>query len=423
MPMKQNFSRRSFVAAAVGTLIEYYDYAVLMIFMPIISPLFFPAATAYESLVKGFYTILIAMIARPLGALFFGYLGDIVGRRCALLFSMYGIAFATILMGLTPTYEQIGIWGGIMLAFTKAVQIFCFAGEYNGAGIYVVELAQNRREGFVGSVLTATMIVGSLIATLIAYFVTQEGMPSWSWRAAIILGGVVGVISIWSRKNLIESPNFQKADPQKEGFGALIRHYPYQLLAGMFLGGFATVPFTTVLTFINPVLITKNIMSTKTVMLIQSVILVIEIVTLVISGRLADAKSPYRVMNAAALMLALFSLPVLMLLDHASIGCILAAEAFFIMVNALLLGPSNAFLKNLFPVQFRYRGASLSFTLGLSIFGGLTPIVENYLYSTTGSFYSIAPWLIFIAVGTYLAVQKSLACETTPVHFKKIGQC
>ncbi len=402
--MKQNFSKRSFVAAALGTLIEYYDYAVLMIFMPIISPLFFPAATAYESLVKGFYTILIAMIARPLGAIFFGYLGDTVGRRCALLFSMYGIAIATILMGLTPTYEQIGIWGGIMLAFTKAVQVFCFAGEYNGAGIYVVELAQNRREGLVGSILTATMIIGSLVATLIAYCITQEGMPSWSWRAAIILGGVVGVISIWSRKNLIESPNFQKADPKTEGLGVLIRHYPYQLLAGLFLGGFATVPFTTVLTFINPVLITKNIMSTTTVMLIQSVILVIEIATLVIAGRIADAKSPYRVMNAAALLLALFSLPVLLLLDGASIGCILIAEAFFIMVNALLLGPSNAFLKNLFPVQFRYRGASLSFTLGLSIFGGLTPIVENYLYSTTSSFYSIAPWLIFVGVGTALSI-------------------
>ncbi|MBS0635713.1 MAG: MFS transporter [Verrucomicrobia bacterium] len=403
--MEQKFSKKSFIAASLGTLIEYYDYAVLMIFMPIISPIFFPAASAYESLVKGFYTILIAMIARPLGAIFFGHLGDKIGRRYALLCSVYGIAVATILMGVTPSYAQVGIWGGIMLTFTKAVQVFCFAGEYNGAGIYVVELARNKREGFIGSILTATMIVGSLIATLIGYLILQEGMPSWSWRAAIIMGGVVGIIAISSRKTLVESPNFQSADTKKETLKALITGYPYQMLAGIFLGGFATVPFTTVLTFINPVLITKNIVESKSVMLIQALILVVEIITLVVAGRLADRKTPQKVMNSAAGLLALFSLPMLLLVDQASVGCIIAAEAFFIMVNALLLGPSNAYLKNLFPMQFRYRGASLSFTLGLSIFGGLTPIVENYLFSTTHAFYGIAPWLIFTALGTLLSIR------------------
>lgn len=403
--MKQNFSSKSFVAASLGTLIEYYDYAVLMIFMPIISPIFFPAASAYESLVKGFYTMLIAMIARPLGAIFFGHLGDKFGRRYALLCSVYGIAIATILMGITPSFAQVGIWGGVILTLTKAVQVFCFAGEYNGAGIYVVELAQNRKEAFIGSILTATMIVGSLIATLVGYLILQEGMPSWSWRVAIIMGGVVGIIAISSRKNLVESPNFQKADPQKENFRALITKYPFQLLAGIFLGGFATVPFTTVLTFINPVLITKNIVETQNVMLIQAFILVVEIITLVLAGRLADAKTPYKVMNSAAIILAIFSFPALLLVDQSTVGCIILAEAFFIIVNALLLGPSNAYLKNLFPMQFRYRGASLSFTLGLSIFGGLTPIVENYLYSTTNTFYGIAPWPIFVAVGTYLSIR------------------
>ncbi len=401
--------KKSFFSASFGTLIEYYDYAVLMVFLPIISPLFFPAATAYDSLVKGFYTMLIAMIARPLGALFFGYLGDSFGRRRALLSSVYGIAIATILMGLTPTAESIGIWAAIMLAFTKAVQVFCFGGEYNGAGIYVVELAQNKREGLVGSILTAMMLVGSLVATLIGYLISLDGMPSWSWRAAIIFGGILGIIAISSRKTLIESPNFEKSNPKRHSLIALLKNYPLQILAGVFVGGFATVPFTTVIIFLNPVLITKGILEAKSVMLFQSAVLVVEIATLILAGFFADKRSPSSIMSFAAILLAFISFPLLKLVDQHDRFLIIGVEVCFIIVNALLLGPSNAYLKNLFPMQFRYRGASLGFTLGLSLFGGLTPIVENWLYAQANSFAAISPWLIFVALGTFLSLKLASA--------------
>lgn len=414
--MEATFSKRSFLGAALGTLIEYYDYSVLTIFLPLISPLFFPAATAYDSLVKGFYAMLIAMVARPLGGLFFGYIGDTRGRRFALLSSMYGIALATIFMGLTPSHQAIGIWAAIILTVTKAIQVFCFGGEYNGAGIYVVEHAQNKNEALVGSFLTATMLIGSLIATAIGFVTTLDGMPDYAWRAAFIFGGLIGVVGIIFRKNLAESPHFQGADPKTHGLKTLFRQYPSQLLAGIFIGGFSTVPFTTVIAFLNPVLMTKGYLSSQTLMLVQASLIVVAICTLVIAGKIADKKSPHSVMKFGALLLIGLSLPLLWVIDTGIFACIIAAEMLLIIINEILLGPSNACLKNLFPMHFRYRAASLSFTLGLSIFGGLTPVVENYLYKAAGCFSSIAIWLVFVGLGAYLslrlAIRQSSESET-----------
>lgn len=402
------FSKRSFFAASLGTMVEYYDYAIFGLFLPLIAPLFFPGETVYDSLEKGFYAILIATIARPLGGLFFGYIGDTFGRRKALMSSMYGIAIATILMGLTPGYAEIGLWAGVMITATKSVQVFCFGGEYNGAGIYVVEHAHQKNEAFIGSCLTAVTLAGSLIATLIGFITTLKGMPTWSWRAAFVFGGVVGIIGIIYRKGLAESPYFKEADPHTEGLKALIKKFPYQLLAGFFIGGFATVPFTTVLTFMNPVLMAKEMISSQTLMLLQSLLILIAMITLLISGKIADKTKSYAVMLYAAIMLALLSFPLLWIVDQGILSLIIGVQIVLVIITEILFGPSNACLKNLFPAQFRYRGASLSFTLGLSVFGGLTPVIESHLYKMTGKFSSISIWLAFVGIGTFISIRQAL---------------
>ncbi len=403
--MTQPFSKRSFFAVSLGTMIEYYDYSILAIFLPLISPLFFPGATAYDSLVKGFYALLIASIARPLGGLFFGHIGDKYGRKKALMCSMYGIAIATILMGMTPSFLTIGMWAGVMLIVTKSVQLFCFGGEYNGAGIYVVEHAQNKNEALIGSLLTATMLVGSLFSTLIAYVTTLEGMPNWSWRVAFFLGGAIGILGIIYRKSLMESPQFQVSSSKTHSLSALIEQYPSQLIAGIFIGGFATLLFTTVITLLNPVLMTQGIFSKQTLMLLQSFLIVIAILSLVIAGRVADKKTPAAVMKFGAISLVILAFPLLWIIDQGTFYMIVMAQTVLIIINEILLGPSNACLKNLFPMAFRYRGTSLSFTLGLAIIGGLTPVVENYLYQLTGSLVSISIWLMLIGLGTYISIK------------------
>lgn len=392
--------RNSFFAAAIGTMIEYYDCALFTILLPILSPLFFPAHSAYESLVKSFYLLFLVMLARPLGGILFGNIGDFLGRRKALSLSMYGIALATIAIGLTPTYATIGIAAPILLTIAKIIQIFCFGGEYNGAGIYVTEHAKPTTEGFVGSMLTATMLAGALFAAIIGIIITLPNSPSYSWRLAYIFGGIVGIIGIFARKNLMESPSFQKATT-KQTYMRLIKNYPLEILAGIFVGGFATIPFTTVLSFMMPVLMTKGMISSLQFMIFQSCLIFIAIISLIAAGYFADRKSPTVIMKIGSLCLVVFSLPLLLLSDKVGIvGCLIASLC-LIIFNEMVLGPSNAFLKNIFPIEFRYRGSSLSFTIGMAVLGGLTPIVENFLYRWQGHFAAIALWLMFIGLGTF----------------------
>jgi MFS transporter, MHS family, proline/betaine transporter len=402
--------KKSFFGAAIGTMIEYYDYALFSIFLPIIAPLFFPADTAYQSLVKGYFVLLITMIARPLGGLWFGHIGDVYGRRKALLTSMYGIAAATVAIGLAPSYQVIGSLATVIIVIAKSLQIFCFGGEYNGAGIYVVEHARPERQALVGSLLTATTLFGSLIASVIGIIVTAKFMPAWSWRIAFMLGGLIAVFGILYRKNLLEPPGFTEANPQREGIRQLIKKFPAELLAGMFIGGYATAPFTTVILFVNPVLMTKGLMDSHQLMLLQTLFIFIAIICLIPTGIVADKIAPRKVMSFSYWCMIILAYPLLHVVDHGNIVSIIFAMSGLIILNEILLGPSNAYLKSIFPEHYRYRGSSLGFTVGMSLLGGLTPIIENYLYKASGQFAAIAVWLGFIAagglVGIYLVGRK-----------------
>lgn len=398
--MNAPLSRKSFFGAAIGTMVEYYDYALFTTFMPIFAPLFFPAATAYESLVKGYFVLLIAMLARPLGGLAFGQLGDAVGRRKALLTSMYGIALATALIGLVPSCATLGLWATGLVIAAKALQIFCFGGEFNGAGIYVVEHAQNKREILVSSLLTATTLFGSLLASLIGILATSSFMPDWSWRVAFVFGGLIGVFGIIYRKNMIEPPQFERANLKHQSLSAMLKEYPQELLAGIFIGGFATTPAVTVLTFINPVLMTQGYFSNHQLMLVQTFLIFCAVLALLVVGLIADRSSPSKIMTYAALALAIFSYPLLLAVDSGNFLLLISALTALVIINEIFLSPSHAYFKSIFKMQYRYRASSLSFCLGMSLLGGLTPIIENYLYKWNGRFSAISGWLIFVGLGT-----------------------
>lgn len=400
----ESLSKKSFFGAAIGTLVEYYDYALFNTFLAIIAPLFFPAQSIYQSLEKGYFIIFITAIARPFGGLIFGYLGDVVGRRNALLTSMYGIAFATFVIGLTPSYFTLGIFATIILFTGKALQLFCFGGEFNGAAIYVIEHARNKHEGLMSGLIAATTLAGSLLASFIGWILTLKDMPIWSWRIAFIIGGTIGILGIIYRKNMLDPPQFVQANLQQYRFLTLLKNYPQELIAGIFIGAYATIPFTTVMLFINPVLVSTGYFTNHDLMLFQILLSFFAIFSLIAFGALSDKISPIKVIRLSCWMLILFSYLFLYLVDQGNRFGIFIAEICLIVINEILLGPANAYLKNLFPMQYRYRAISLSFCLGMSVLGGLTPLIESRLYKLGGQFSAISLWLGLIAMGTLFSL-------------------
>lgn len=396
---------RSFLGAAIGTLIEYYDNGLYIFFLPIISPVLFPSSTPYQALVNGYIILFLSLILRPIGGIFFGYFGDFYGRKSALVMSMTGIAVATTAIGLTPSYASIGIGSMIAVTCAKSFQNFCFAGEYNGAGIYVVEHAKAKNECLTSSLLTAVMLGGSLLAAIFGVILTAPGMPVWSWRLAFIAGGVMGMLGLLFRANMVEPPNFQPAT-QQQPLRNLFKFFRTEFIAGIFIGGLSTVPYTTAITFIAPVLMTKGLLSAQQFMILQCFLAFFAMIALIIAGKVADRFSAATTMISACCIFIVLSVPLLNEVDHYQRYSVLAVLVCLIMMNELFLGPVHAYLSKIFPMQYRYRATSLSYNIGMSLFGGLTPLIEHYLYRTTGRFVAISIWIAIISLAALLSILK-----------------
>ncbi|MEN9945963.1 MAG: hypothetical protein RLZZ293_349 [Pseudomonadota bacterium] len=396
--------KKSLLLASLGTFIEYYDYSIFTLFLPFLAPTFFVGHSEYDSLIMGFYAILIASIARPIGGIVFGIIGDKFGRKVSLLCSLYGIAIATLLIGVLPGYASIGVYAIIILIGIRAVQMLCFGGEYSGAGIYVVEIAREKNISFIGAILTAMALIGSVGASLVGMGLTALNPIHPNWRLAFIIGGIIGLITIFFRQGMSESVSGHDLN-QHINLSAIFTNYRRQMFAGVCIGGFATLPFTTVLAFINPVLKTKNYLTSFEFMLLQFSLSIIAVLVLLSSGFIADRISPHKVMRQASICLIVLAIPLSLMLQSMLIKWVIVAEISLVVINEFLLGPSNAYLKQLFPVQCRYRGVAFSFCLGMSLVGGLTPVIENFLYQTTGYMASIAIWLIFVSLMTYISLQ------------------
>jgi MHS family proline/betaine transporter-like MFS transporter len=345
------------------------------IFLPIFSPIFFPADTVYHSLVKSYFMMWIAMAMRPLGGLFFGYFGDKFSRRKALVCSIWGIVVATLVIGLLPSVASVGAWATGGIVFAKAVQVFCFGGEYNGAGIFIVEHAQGKKEALAGSIFVAIAFIGALLACVAGILLTGKGMPKESWRIAFIAGGLIGLMGIPNRSNLPESPAFKPGDAKQHGMMQMLRLYPLELLTGVFVGAFTAIPFISILMFINPVLMAKGYFTNQQLMLTQGLMITVAIASLIPAGFMADKISPKKFMKLCCLALIIFSYPLLKAVDSRNLFSMLVALSALTVITEFFHGPSHAYSKNLFAMRYRYRASSLGFGFGVSVLGSITPIV------------------------------------------------
>jgi len=405
--------KHALIGASLGTMIEYYDYAIFALFITIMMPAIVGRHSALPALMSGYIIMLVSQILRPVGGLFFGYFGDKLGRKRTLIFAILGISISTLLIGIMPGYARIGLGAFALIMLLKSIQVFCFGGEYNGAGIYVVEHAKARNECFWGSVLTGMTLFGALLASIIGVFLTRAGMPDWSWRLAFIGGGIFGLFGIWYRRKMMESPAFLQSHAPRQPLLNLLKDDWRSVLVAAAIGAFCTVPFTTVVIFINPFLTMHHYFTAHQMMILQMLVILFAILVLVLAGYLADRFGPKKVMLTGASIIVLFSLPALMGLDHNNLLWIVSGQLILIFGNELLLGPSNAYMKRCFPVHSRYRGASLGFCAGMALAGGVTPLIENAIYHASHSFAWIFLWPMFVGLIAFFALSKHGASEVS----------
>lgn len=395
-------SKKSVLLVSLGSMLGYYDSVIYTTFLPIISPLFFPSNSQYQSIVNGFYVLFISSIATPIGEVFFGFVADTYGRKLALLISIFGMAITSIGMSCLLPYSMIGAWATTIIILFRIVQNMCFAGEGKNSGIYVVEVANGYKEGANNGLLGAITVFGGIIAPLVALILTLIDKDNPNWRVAFILGGIAGLIVMLYRNKILEFTNISTTG-SKIPVTKIVKIFKRHLFVAASVGGFFTVPFVTIVVFINPVLVTTGNLTNLEFMLLKLVLTVFNILTLLLSGVIADKYTPKLVMRIASCALTILAIPISVMINTQHIWLTIIAEIVLSIISGLFCGPGSAYLKSLFPSEYRCRAIAISVGIMGSLTTGLTPIVENFLYSHYG-FSLISLWLMLVGSITFFAM-------------------
>lgn len=423
--MKNNSIWSVIAASSAGTLIEWYDFYIFGSLATIISAHFFPSGNETVALLSTLATFATGFVVRPFGALVFGRMGDVVGRKHAFMVTLLLMGASTMAIGLLPSYEQIGLLAPIGLLLLRLLQGLALGGEYGGAATYVAEHAPTHRRGFYTSFIqtTATLglfvSLGVILATRLS--LGEEAFSQWGWRLPFILSVFLVLFSWYIRKNMAESPLFEAAkkkgtlskNPIKESFvNPENRRMVFLALFGATMGQ-GVVWYTGqfyALYYLQTVMKIDFVLANK----IIAVALLAGTPFFIVFGALSDKIGRKKIMLAGMLIAALTYIPIYKLMVANAENSVMLTFLIFIQVIyvTMVYGPIAAFLVELFPVHIRYTSMSLPYHVGNGVFGGLVPFIGTMLVAQTGDIYS----------GLYYPIAIALICFVVGIFFIKEKQ-
>lgn len=407
--------RRTLFAGAIGNVLEWYDFALYGYFAPVFAVLFFPSEHPSLSLMTAFGVFAIGFLARPLGAILFGYWGDTVGRRHALAWSVLFMAVPTCLVGALPTYERIGIAAPLALTFCRFLQGLSVGGEFTGSVTFLVEHAPRSQRGYIGSWAGFSAQVGALlgsgVGSLIAVTLTKDALHQWGWRVPFLLGGLIAAVGWYLRTRAAESPAFE----QLHRAGALStsplrdviadhRLPLVQLIGLVWLHG---VAFYLLYVYLTTYLVTVTTVPLGAVLTLNTGCMTILALLIPVAGRLSDSAGQKPLLIIGAGGLAIFSYPLFLWLTSDDLPSMITAQILFTVLVSCYMGPFFAAIAELFPARQRYTGLSLGYNIASALFGGTAPLVATLLIEWSGNTHAPSLYLSFCAAVS-LAVAATL---------------
>jgi MHS family proline/betaine transporter-like MFS transporter len=394
---------RMILLASLGGTLEYYDFVIFGIFAPQIGRAVFPSQDPLVSLMVTFTTFAIGYLARPLGGLVLGRLGDKFGRRGVFLASIFITSAATLGIGIVPTYATWGIAASIVVVLLRLTQGFCLGGELPGAITYVVESAPPLAP-FVCSVVFGCVTLGVALGTTIALIVSNILTPAeaavYGWRIAFVVGGLLGLASFWLRRSFEESPEFAElkrlAAASKEPLGELVRTHPAQIFVGIAAQAVTAVFAGLFFAYMPAYLTAVSQYDASTAVFAQTYGVVLHAALIVYVGWLATRYPPYLLLRIGAVILAFGAYPFYAALNGHSLN-IIVLMTIAALAGAFVNGTFAFVTADLFPTRIRFSGVAVVQNISQTAFGGTAPLIATALIRTLQS--PVAPALIVTICG------------------------
>lgn len=403
--------RRALLGASVGNFVEWYDYSTYGYLAATLAEVFFDFESTAAGLAASFATFGVAFVARPVGGLFFGSLGDRLGRRQTLAAVILLISASTALIGVLPGYDTIGFLAPLALILLRLLQGFSAGGEFGGASTYLVEQTDPAKRGFVVSWLQVStlsgLLCGSVTALLITSTLSSEQLTSWGWRIPFLVAIPLGLAGLYIRLRLTETPVFTRlvrtgetsATPLRE----TLRTHPRALLTVGLLVVVHNSGNYLVYTYFLTYLDEEAGLSHSAATLATAATLLVGMIAIPLCGLWSDRIGRRPVLATACVGMILFSYPLFLLTGQGFAWAVFAQVMLGLFV-AMYIGVSITLYAELFPAKLRYGGFSMAYNVSTAIFGGAAPFYAVLLISATGNRMSPAFYLIGAAIVSLAAV-------------------
>lgn len=411
--MKISSQGKALLAGISGTALQWYDFAIFGYFAPIIAATYFPNDNQFASLLSAFGIFAVGYLLAPLGSLFFGYIGDHFGRKRALTVSILAMAIPTALISIIPGYQTMGIAAPILITLLRLIQGFVASSEFTGSAIFLVEHAKPEKKAFYGCLTSSAYSLGLILAGLTTSFFTASFMPEWGWRLGFAVALIAGGIIFFLRVQVKETPVYEQIKDYEKPrlpFLTAIRETPLAMIGVIgltWLGSimtFGTYVFTA--TYMHSYFHLPLSLATMIITLALAVDGLLE----PFIALFADRVGHLYVIIIGMVSMMFLSIPIFYLLSSGNVVNITKGMVLMSILIAIIYAPLNAYMISLFPQQYRYSGFGLAFNIGISIFGGTTPLVMMWLVEVTGNFLAPAGYYVF---GTLIGLSSLAICESS----------
>ena len=398
--------RRNRIFTSSGVVIEWYDFMIYGLLATTLQQVFYPTSNSSVGLILTFATFAVGYLARPIGGIVLGRIGDTKGRKQALVLSTVLMLIPLFVITLLPGYDQIGLWAPIILTFMRLMQGFSVGGEYTGALTALSESGQASQRGRSVSLGLATAMGGNLLAALVVLLTTviwgQEALANGTWRIPYAIGFLLAVVSVYLQRKMHETHSFvttQKAGATGRPLRELLRTHPMATWLMFTLAAWSGITVYTLVGWLPSYLETVAGFSDAQAAASSAFISFIYVVVVMPVAVLGDRLGRRRIMFGTVIAYVILAIPAVWMLNQGQIVAILLSMIVLAVLQTFVDSTTTTEMTELVPTRMRYTGIALTYSLGM-ILGSFTPTLEQTLVTTTGSI--LIPAFVIMAISLVL---------------------